>query len=74
MMHYNSVGRYLTDGEGNILVNWDENMPRMEGWSSGSKYANYHWYGLMDEELPDIISLSWIPENGEAIVFPVKVR
>ena len=65
---------YLTDGEGNILVGWDADIPRMEGWSSGGLQASYHWYGLTDEELTDIISLSWVPEKGEKAVFPVRVR
>ena len=65
---------YLTDGAGNILVGWDKDMPRTEGWASGGKYANYHWYGLTEEELTDVISLSWIPEEGEPVIFPVKVR
>ncbi len=70
----------LTDDAGNPLrkdngelFEWTGN----PGWSSrGEKQAEYEysWQLVKPEELPDRIALSCISENGEKMVFPLKIR
>ena len=38
------------------------------------KCCDFQWYGAMEDELPDVISLTWLPETGEPVIFPMRVR
>jgi len=68
----------LTDGEGTPLdVAW----PDGEGTSQPAKGGgieydiNAYYYGLLEEDLPDTISLSYFEDGITAtLIFPVKVR
>lgn len=67
----------LTDGEGVPLeAPWPVGEITTESAEDGSRYrhARFAWYGLTEEHLPDIISLSYFPKGGEPSVFPVRVR
>ena len=52
----------------------DMSQVRPEGWAAGGTHAEYQWYGLKAEDLPDVISLTWVPDQGENVLFPVRVR
>ena len=67
----------LTDEQGNLM-----DVKRVFSEYETTSAANGHtiwsikntWYGLTEEMLPDVISLTCFPENGEPITLPVRVR
>ena len=36
--------------------------------------CDFQWYGVRENDLPDVISLSWLPDAGDPMIFPVRVR
>lgn len=67
----------LTDAGGNLLETpWPEGEITTEETESGEKFhhASFAWYGLTEALLPDVVSLTRFSEDGEAQVFPVRVR
>ena len=67
----------LTDAQGNMLdVNW------LYLDHETATAANGHtiwlikgtWYGLSQDRLPDVISLTCFPDHGEPIILPIQVR
>ena len=70
----------LTDDAGNPLRKENGDLFEWTGglvWGSwGDKTAEleYNWGLVKPEELPDRIALSCISENGEKMVFPLKIR
>ena len=74
----------LTDGEGRVLFGPDDHdqVVNFQGVGYGHFDENgdfcvvyeCQWYGLKEAELPDVVSLSWVTEEGSAMVFPVKIR
>lgn len=68
----------LTDGEGKELETpWPEGTVLTEETEDGAYYsrAEMIYYGLTEDQLPEIISLSYFPDDGsDAVVFPVRVR
>lgn len=66
---------WLTDGEGKKLETpWPEGVVTIET-EDGAHYsrAEMIYYGLTEDQLPDVISLSYFSDDGAA-VFPVRVR
>ena len=65
----------LTDEAGKALVDPMAAMQRirLEGYAAGGTYAAFQWYGLTAKDLPDTVSLTWLPAEGDAMVFPVKI-
>ena len=66
------VALYDPAGDGNPLI-------QFAGESFGRennlyRYAAYQWYGMREQDLPDVISLSWLADSGERMIFPVRVR
>ena len=68
----------LTDGDGTPLEG-DRFVPdvHMQVNTGGEDHAlvfRYRWSQARLKDLPDTISLTCILEDGEKLVFPVKVR
>ncbi len=67
----------LTDGDGTALEG-EKYMPdvslKVNAGSGDSLVYRYRWSLVRRNDLPDTVSLSCILENGERLVFPVKVR
>lgn len=66
----------LTDGEEEKLETpWPEGVVTIETEEDGAHYsrAEMIYYGLTEDQLPDVISLSYFSDDGAA-VFPVRVR
>ncbi|MBQ9195784.1 MAG: hypothetical protein IJ157_00975 [Clostridia bacterium] len=36
--------------------------------------CDFQWYGAGEDDLPDTVSLTWMPDDGESVLFPVRVR
>ena len=67
----------LTDEQGNPLdVNHLFSEPETVTAANGHTIwlIKDTWYGLTQDMLPDIISLTCFPDNGEPIILPVRVR
>ena len=67
----------LTDAQGNKLnVHWPYSELETATAANGHtiRLVKNTWYGLTEDMLPDIISLTCFPENGEPIMLPVRVR
>lgn len=68
----------LTDGAGSPLEAPSPSSGEMtaETAADGSSYRHLTltWYGLTEDMLPDVISLSYFPESGEPLLFPIQVR
>ena len=68
----------LTDGEGNALEGIrfypSEKVHNASMEYDGAMVWRYQWSMVRPEDLPDTISLSCRLENGEDMIFPVKVR
>lgn len=67
----------LTDGDGVPLeAPWPEGEITTETAEDGSRYhhARFAWYGLTEDDLPDVISLTRFPREGKPAVYPVRVR
>ena len=70
-------GLVLTDGDGTPLEG-DRFTPdvtyRVDTGDPGTLVFRYRWSRVQQKDLPDTISLTCILEDGEKLVFPVKVR
>lgn len=67
----------LTDGAGSILdAPWPSGEMTIETAADGTVYKHLTrtWYGLTEDQLPDVISLSYFPASGDPLIFPVQVR
>ena len=67
----------LTDEQGNPLdVNHLFSEPETVTAANGHTIwlIKDTWYGLTQDMLPDVISLTCFPESGEPIILPVRVR
>ena len=68
----------LTDDRGNVL----EDSPGAYGFMEPRKTADgsevyhlsYTWYGMIEDKLPDVISLTCFPEEGDPVLIPLRVR
>ena len=67
----------LTDADGKLLETpWPYGEMYGETAEDGSVFSRLKlmYYGLKEEDLPDVISLTYFPEEGEPVLFPLRVR